>query len=105
MASSKEYLNFIIDQLSGLNGISHRAMMGEYIIYYNGKIVGGIYDDRFLVKSVKAAMTVLPDAKMELPYEGGKEMLLVEDVDNREFLQDLLLAMYEEHPAVKKKRK
>lgn len=105
MASSKEYLNFILDQLSGLNGISYRAMMGEYIIYYNGKIVGGIYDDRFLVKSVKAAMTVLPDAKMELPYEGGKEMLLVEDVDNREFLQDLLLAMYEEHPAVKKKRK
>ena len=105
MASSKEYLNFILDQLSGLNGISYRAMMGEYIIYYNGKIVGGIYDDRFLVKSVKAAMTVLPDAKMELPYEGGKEMLLVEDADNREFLQDLLLAMYEEHHAVKKKRK
>lgn len=105
MASSKEYLNFILDQLSGLNGISYRAMMGEYIIYYNGKIVGGIYDDRFLIKPVKTAMTVLPDAKMELPYEGGKEMLLVEDVDNREVLQDLLLAMYEEHPAVKKKRK
>ena len=105
MASSKEYLNFIIDQLSGLNGISYRAMMGEYIFYYNGKIVGGIYDDRFLVKPVKAAVAMLPDAKMELPYEGGKEMLLVEDVDNREFLQDLLLAMYEEHPAVKKKRK
>ena len=105
MASSKEYLNFILDQLSGLNGISYRAMMGEYIIYYNGKIVGGIYDDRFLIKPVKTAAVMLPDAKMELPYEGGKEMLLVEDVDNREFLQDLLLAMYEEHPAVKKKRK
>ena len=105
MASSKEYLNFIIDQLSGLNGMSYRAMMGEYILYYNGKIVGGIYDDRFLVKPVKAAVAMLPDAKMELPYEGGKEMLLVEDVDNREFLQDLLLAMYEELPAVKKKRK
>ena len=103
MASSKEYLNFILDQLSGLNGISHRAMMGEYIIYFNGKIVGGIYDDRFLVKPVKAAVAMLPDAKMELPYEGGKEMLLVEDVDNKDFLQDLLQAMYEELPVVKKK--
>ena len=75
--------------------------MGEYIIYYNGKIVGGIYDDRFLIKPVKSALIMLPDAKMELPYEGGKEMLLVEDVDNKEFLQDLLQAMYEELPAVK----
>ena len=102
MASSKEYLNFIIDQLSGLNGMSYRAMMGEYILYYNGKIVGGIYDDRFLVKPVKAAVAMLPDAKKELPYEGGKEMLLVEDVDNRELLRDLLQAMYEELPAGKK---
>ena len=102
MASSKEYLNFILDQLSGLGGISYRAMMGEYILYYNGKIVGGIYDDRFLVKPVKAAMAMLSDAKMELPYEGGKEMLLVEDVDNRELLRDLLQAMYEELPAGKK---
>ena len=86
MASSKEYLNFILDQLSGLGGISYRAMMGEYILYYNGKIVGGIYDDRFLVKPVKAAVAMLPDAKKELPYEGGKEMLLVEDVDDRELL-------------------
>ena len=103
MASSKEYLNFILDQLSGLNGISHRAMMGEYIIYYNGKIVGGIYDDRFLIKPVKSALIMLPDAKMELPYEGGKDMVLVEDVDNRDLLQELLQAMYEELPAVKKK--
>ena len=103
MASSKEYLNFILDQLSGLDGISYRAMMGEYIIYYNGKIVGGIYDDRFLIKPVKSAVTMLVDAKMERPYEGGKEMLLVEDVDNKEFLHDLLQAMYEELHAVKKK--
>ncbi|MDO4810020.1 MAG: TfoX/Sxy family protein [Eubacteriales bacterium] len=103
MASSKEYLNFIIDHLSGLNGMSYRAMMGEYILYYNGKIVGGIYDDSFLVKPVKTAVAMLPDAKMELPYEGGKEMLLVEDVDNKDFLQDLLQAMYEELPVVKKK--
>ena len=105
MASSKEYLNFIIDQLSGLNGMSYRAMMGEYILYYNGKIVGGIYDDRFLIKPVKTAAVMLPDAKMELPYEGGKEMLLVEGVDNREFLEKLFTAIYEELPAVKKKRK
>ena len=105
MASSKEYLNFILDQLSGLDGISYRIMMGEYIIYYNGKIVGGIYDDRLLIKPVKAAVAMLPDAKMELPYEGSKEMLLVEDLDNRELLQKLLQAMYEELPAVKKKRK
>ncbi len=103
MASSKEYLNFILGQLSGLDGITYRAMMGEFIIYYNGKIVGGIYDDRFLVKPVKAAVAMLPDAQMELPYEGGSEMLLVEDVDNRELLQDLLQAMHEELPVVKKK--
>jgi TfoX/Sxy family transcriptional regulator of competence genes len=103
MASSKEYLNFMLDQLSGLNGISHRAMMGEYIIYYNGKIVGGIYDDRFLVKPVKSALIMLPDAKMELPYEGGKDMVLVEDVDNRDLLKELLQAMYKELPAPKKR--
>lgn len=104
MASSKEYLNFILNQLSGLEGITYRAMMGEFIIYYNGKIAGGIYDDRFLVKPVKAAMAILPDAKMELPYEGGKEMLLVEDVDNREFLEKMFTAIYEELPEPKKKK-
>ena len=104
MASSKEYLNFILDQLSELDGISYRAMMGEYIIYYNGKIAGGIYDDRFLVKPVKAALEILPDAKMELPYDGGKEMLLIEDVDNREFLEVLFKALYKELPESKKKK-
>ena len=104
MASSKEYLDFILDQLSGLNGISHRAMMGEYIIYFNGKIVGGIYDDRFLVKPTKSAAKMMPNADMELPYEGAKEMLLVDDVDNKEFLRELLEEMYEELPASKKKK-
>ncbi len=80
-------------------------MMGEYIIYYRGKIVGGIYDDRFLVKPVKTALEMMPDADMELPYEGAKEMLLIDDVDDREFLSDLLEAMYDELPAPKKKRK
>ncbi|MDO4940014.1 MAG: TfoX/Sxy family protein [Lachnospiraceae bacterium] len=97
-------LNFILDQLSGLDGISYRAMMGEYIIYYNGKIVGGIYDDRFLIKPVKSAMAMLPDAAMELPYEGGKEMILVEDVDNREFLEKLFTTIYEELPETKKRK-
>ena len=105
MASSKEYLDFILDQLSGLDEISYRAMMGEYIVYYRGRIVGGIYDDRFLVKPVKAATEMMPNANMELPYEGAKEMLLVDDVESREFLKELLEAMYEELPAPRKKRK
>ena len=105
MASSKEYLDFILDQLSGLDEISCRAMMGEYIVYYRGRIVGGIYDDRFLVKPTKSAVSMMPDADKELPYEGVKEMLLVDNVENREFLQELLNAMYEELPAPKKRKK
>ena len=105
MASSKEYLDFILDQLSGLDEISCRAMMGEYIVYYRGKIVGGIYDDRFLVKPTKSAAAMMPDAEKELPYEGAKEMLFVDNVENREFLQELLNAMYDELPAPKKKKK
>ena len=104
MASSKEYLDFILEQLSDLDDISYRAMMGEYIIYHRGKIVGGIYDDRLLVKSTKSAVAMMPNADMELPYEGAKEMLLVDDVDNKEFLRELLEAMYEELPAPKKKK-
>ena len=104
MASSKEYLDFILEQLSGLEEISYRAMMGEYIIYHRGKIVGGIYDDRFLVKPTKSAKNMMPDADMEVPYEGAKEMLLVDNVDNRDFLRKLLEAMYDELPAPKKKK-
>ena len=103
MASSKDYLEYILDQLSGLDDISYRFMMGEYIIYYRGKIVGGIYDDRFLVKPVKSAVSMMPDAEMELPYEGAKEMLLVDDVENREFLYELLEMMYDELPVPKKR--
>ena len=105
MASSKEYLEYILEQLSYLNDITYRAMMGEYIIYYRGKIIGGIYDDRFLVKPVKSAMAMMPDASMELPYEGAKEMILIDDVEDRDFLSELLEAMYDELPAKKKKRK
>ena len=80
-------------------------MMGEYIVYYRGRIVGGIYDDRFLVKPTKSAVAMMPDADKELPYEGAKEMLLVDNVENREFLQELLNAMYDELPAPKKKKR
>jgi len=104
MASTKEYLDFILEQLSGLDEITYKAMMGEYIIYYRGKIVGGIYDDRFLVKNIKTASDKMPDADLELPYEGAKEMLLVDDVDNKEFLKELFEAMYDELPAPKKKK-
>ncbi len=104
MASSKEYLEFVLEQLSGLEDVSYRAMMGEYIIYYRGKIVGGIYDDRFLVKPVKAAVAMMPEAELEVPYEGAKEMLLVDNVDDKELLCSLLEAMYDELPAPKKKK-
>ena len=105
MASSKDYLNYILDQLSGLDDISYRAMMGEYIIYYRGKVVGGIYDDRFLVKPVKAAVILMPNADQELPYEGAKAMLLVDDIENKAFLHELLEAMYDELPTPTKKKK
>ncbi len=104
MASSKEYLSFILDQLSGLDGITHRAMMGEYILYYRDRIIGGIYDDRFLVRPVPAAVAMMPDAEREIPYEGAKEMLLVDNVDSRDFLTQLIEAMYDELPAPKKRR-
>lgn len=103
MASTETYLDFILDQLSALDGITHRSMMGEYILYYRGKIIGGIYDNRLLVKPVKAALSLMPHAKRELPYEGAKTMLLVEDVDNKDFLALLILAMYEELPMPKSK--
>lgn len=105
MASSKEYLQFILEQLSGLEKITYRAMMGEYIIYYRGKVAGGIYDDRFLIKPVRSAIACLPAVTYELPYEGAKEMILVEEVDDREFLEGLFRAMYEELPAPKPKKK
>jgi len=104
MASSKDYLDFILEQLLELDDITYRAMMGEYIIYYRGKVVGGIYDDRFLVKPVKSAVTMMPEAGLELPYDGAKEMLLVDNVENKEFLRNLLETMYEELPAPKKKK-
>lgn len=103
MASSKEYLDFILEQLSALDDVSYRAMMGEYILYYRGKIIGGLYDDRFLVKPTPSARAMMPQAEMEPPYEGAKEMLAVDNVESREFLTVLIDAMYDELPAPKKR--
>ena len=98
MASSRSYLDFILDQLSGLDGVTYRQMMGEYILYLDGRIIGGIYDDRFLVKPTPAAEAMMPQAQREKPYEGAKEMLLVDKVDDRDFLQRLLTALRDEAP-------
>lgn len=105
MASSKEYLEFILGKLSELEEITYRAMMGEFIIYFRGKIVGGIYDNRLLVKPVKSAISYVSTVTYELPYEGAKEMLLVDEVDSKEFLIGLFRAMYDELPAPKSKKK
>ncbi len=104
MASSKDYLTFVLEQLTDLDGVTYRAMMGEYILYFREKIVGGIYDNRLLVKPVPSAISLMPTAAYELPYQGAKEMLLVEDIDNRKFLCNLFLSMYDELPAPKKKK-
>ena len=104
MATTKEFLTFVLEQLSGLEGVTHRAMMGEYILYYNGKIAAYLCDDRLLVKPVAAAKALLPEAPYEPPYEGAKEMLLVEAVDNGQFLTDLFMAMYDQLPAPKPKK-
>ncbi|MBR4720738.1 MAG: TfoX/Sxy family protein [Clostridia bacterium] len=104
MASSKEYLDFVLEQLSLCEDISYKAMMGEYIIYCRGKVVGGIYDDRFLVKPIKSAATMMPDAPLEIPYSGGKEMILVDRVEDKEFLKALFEKMVDELPEKKKKK-
>ena len=104
MASSRNYLKFILEQLSGLDDISYRGMMGEFILYYRRKIVGGIYDDRLLVKPVKSAISYMRDLTYEVPYDGAQKMLLVDDVDNREYLSGLFVAMYDELPTPNTKK-
>ena len=103
MASGKEYLEFILEQLSELDDVTYRSMMGEYILYYRNKVVGGIYDDRFLVKPTKSAVALMPEAPRELPYDGAKEMLSVDNVENKEFLKELVNEMDDELPAPKRK--
>ena len=103
MASTKEYLEFVLEQLSGLDGIKYRAMMGEYIIYDKNKVIGGIYDNRFLIKPAAAAVKMMPEAPFEIPYPGAKGMLLVDNIDSREFLEQLIPAVAAELPASKGK--
>lgn len=103
MPSSKEYLDFILEQLSCVPEVTCRAMMGEYVVYYRGKVIGGIYDNRFLVKATKSALALMPHADKELPYEGAKEMLLVDNVEDKEFLRRLLETMYKDLPSPKRK--
>ena len=105
MATSKAYLAFVLDQLSMLDDITHRCMMGEYMLYYHGKLAAYLCDDRLLVKILPSTMRMLPDAEKEPPYEGAKDMLLVENVDDREFLTALFDAMYPELPEPKKKKR
>ena len=105
MTSSKEYLAYILEQLSELEDIRYRAMMGGYILYYREKVVGGVYDDRFLIKNVTAARESMLDASLERPYEGAKEMLLVENIEDKVFLSDLFNTIYDELPAPKPKKK
>ena len=104
MPSSKQYLEYVLEQLSDLDEISYRAMMGEYIIYYRGKIVGGIYSHIFLDKPVKSAMLMVSDASREFRYDGAKEMILVDDLENKAFLNELFEKMYDELPAPRKRK-
>lgn len=105
MATKKEYLEFILEQLSGLSEITYRCMMGEYIIYYRGKIAAYVCDDRFLVKPVESVKRMIPNAPLEPPYAGAKNMVLIEDIDNKDFLTKLFTVMYPELPEPKKKKK
>ncbi len=105
MASSKTYLDFILERLSGLNDMSYRSMMNEYILYYRGKVIGGIYDDRFLIKPTKSAVAMLPNAKLEPPYDGAKPMLRIDEKESKQFLRELLEAMFDELPMPKRRSK
>ena len=104
MASTKQYLEYILEQLSAQEGITYRAMMGEYLLYFRGRLFGGIYDDRFLVKPTASACALMPDAPQEIPYDGAKEMLLVDNVEDRGFLSELVLSMYDELPEPKRRK-
>ena len=105
MASTKDYLDYVLEQLSSVDDITYRTMMGEYLLYYKGKVFGDIYDNRFLVKITTSAKALMPNAPLELPYDGAKEMLLVEDIEDKEFLVELLNTMFDELPLPKKRRK
>ena len=103
MSSSKAYLDFVLGQLSELGGVSYRPMMGEYVMYYREKVIGGIYDDRFLIKPTKSVVDMMPDAAREIPYPSAKEMILA-DIDDRTLISNVIKAMYDELPSTKKKK-
>jgi len=105
MASSKEFVGYILGQLSGLEEVSSRPMMGEYLLYYRGKVIGDICDNQLYLKPVEAAVRLLPQAVLAPPYQGAKEMLLVEETDDRELLARVVEAMYDQLPAPKAKKK
>ncbi len=107
MTSSKEFVEHVMEQLNMATGggASSRAMMGEYVVYYRDKVIGGIYNDRFLIKPTESARALLPHAEYQIPYEGAKEMLLVNEVENRELMAELLQSMYPELPARKPRKK
>ena len=104
MSSSQDYLCFVLEQLSDLQDINYREMMGEFVIYYHSKVIGGIYDNRLLIKPTKSALEIIPDAPMEIPYPGGKPMIMISDIENRELLKHLFDAVYPELPTIKKKK-
>lgn len=104
MSSTEQYLDFVLDLLGELEDVAHRKMMGEYVLYYRGKVIGGIYDDRFLLKVTPASSRLLPEAPRAIPYEGAKEMLLVE-VEDRDVLRDVVDAMWVELPVSKQRKK
>ena len=105
MAAEKEYLEFVMEQLSLAEDVRYRPMMGEYVIYCRDRVIGGIYDNRFLVKPVPSALSMIENARMEIPYEGAKEMILVEDMDDKVFLKKLAESIAEEVPAGRSKKK
>ncbi|MBE6340652.1 MAG: TfoX/Sxy family protein [Marinilabiliaceae bacterium] len=101
MPSSHNFLLYVLDNLSNLRDITYRKMMGEYILYYRGVVIGGVYDDRFLIKPLKSALMLLPDAEMDIPYEGAKKMLRVDDISDRKLLASVVNAIYDELEAKK----
>ena len=103
MSSSKDFLEFVQEQLSVLSDVTYRAMMGEFIIYYRGKVVGGIYDNRLLVKPTGSVQKIMPNAPLEIPYQGGRPMIMVTDIENRELLEQLFNVLYSDLPAPRKK--
>ena len=103
MASTKGYLDYVLDLLSELDGVRYRSMMGKYILYYRNKVIGGVYDDRFLLKPTRAGEAAFPGAAREIPYDGAREMLAV-DCEDRRVLAALVVAMADELPAPKSKR-